>query len=238
MITGISGSEPRRELKRWTQARGYRDAVDFAHTLDEAHPTRIGLWSDSMSGHEVIFVAATDQRVKAVVVQVPASGREMPPPDPDGSLFESLKNTFFHGNSNTPEATIGPRCLWFSFDQDTIPSLLKPLTAYRWFIEYGCRSNTGWLNNATYVSPNAPTKFNSVLCIPYLKAALLMMVATRDEMPGANPDVARYAYSLVPEPKQLVEIDGGHFRLAFYPGTLFDQAGATQVDSFIKHLRS
>ena len=82
---GISGGEPRQEINRWTQARGYLDAIDFVVTLPGVDTTKIGLWGDSMSGDEVIFVAAMDHRVKTVVAQLPACGREMPPPDPTGS---------------------------------------------------------------------------------------------------------------------------------------------------------
>jgi hypothetical protein len=233
---GISGGEPRQEINRWTQARGYLDAIDFVVTLPGVDTTKIGLWGDSMSGDEVIFVAAMDHRVKTVVAQVPACGREMPPPDPDGSLFESLKETFYHGEINTPESKNGPMPV-VSFDQETIPSLLKPLTAYRWFMEYGGRYNTKWVNHATYVTPKVKTKFNSGICIPHIKAALLMMVSYNDEMPGANSDVARYVYSLAPEPKQLVEIEGGHFGILYYPSALFDEATTIQSKFFIKHLK-
>ena len=233
---GISDGEPRQELNRWVQVRGFRDAIDAVTTLPEIDGARIGLWGDSMSGDEVIFVASMDHRVKTVVAQVPACGREMPPPDPEGKLFASLKDTFFHGDIGKPESKLGPMPV-VSFDQETIPSLLKTLTAFRWFMEYGGRYNTKWVNNATYVTPKVPTKFNSVLCIPHLKAALLMMVAYEDEMPGANSDVARYAYSLAPEPKQLVEVDGGHFGLLFYPSALFNEASATQANFFIEHLK-
>jgi len=64
-----------------------------------------------------------------------------------------------------------------------------------------------------------------------------MMVAYDNEMPGANSDVARYAYNLAPEPKQLVEIDGGHFGLLFYPSVLFNEASTTEVNFFVKHLK-
>jgi len=234
---GISDGEPRQQLNRWTQARGFRDAIDFVTTLPEIDSSKIGLWGDSMSGDEVIFVAAMDHRVKTVVAQVPACGRELPPPDPDGSLFRSLKDIFLHGDvDGTPETTVGPKPV-VSFDQGSIPSMLKPLTAYRWFMEYGGRYNTKWMNNVTYVRPNVATPFNSVLCIPHLKASLLMMVAHDDEIEGANSDVARYAFKLAPEPKQMVEIEGGHFGLLFYPGELFDEASATQTDFFNKYLK-
>ncbi|MGI8600620.1 MAG: hypothetical protein ACR2KB_15310 [Chitinophagaceae bacterium] len=135
----------------------------------------------------------------------------MPLPDPDGSLFRSIKETFLNGVvSATPETTVGPMPV-VSFDQETIPSMLKPLTAFRWFIEYGGRYNTKWKNNVTHVEPNVPVKFNSVLCSPHIKAALLMVIAHDDEMEGANSEVSRHAYNIAPQPKKLVEVGGGHF---------------------------
>lgn len=234
---GISGGEPRQELNRWTQARGYRDAVNYAMGLKEVDSTRVGLWGDSMSGDVVLFTASMDHRVKIVVAQVPACGREIPPADPDGKLYESLRETFYHGDINKPGTTLGPMPI-VSFDQETFPSLLKPLTAYRWFIEYGCRYNTFWVNRGTYVTPDTPTKFNSVICIPNIKAAILMMVAFEDEMPGANSKVARYAYSMAPEPKRLIEVDGGHFGLLHYPSDIFTKASRAQAEFFLEFFQN
>ncbi len=234
---GISGGEPRQQLSRWTQARGYRDAINFVFSLPGIDTTKIGLWGDSMSGDEVIAVAAMDGRVKAVVAQVPACGRELPQADPDGSLFKTMKDIFDHGKIEaTPETTIGPMPV-VSFDQVTIPSLLKPLTAFRWFIEYGGRYGTGWVNNATYVNPDVAVKFSSVLCAPYVKAALLMMVAHDDEMPGANSSVAKHAFEIAPQPKKFIEIDGGHFGLMQYPGPLYDMAVKAQIDFLKEYLK-
>jgi hypothetical protein len=63
-----------------------------------------------------------------------------------------------------------------------------------------------------------------------------MMVAYDDEMPGANSDIARMTYAAAPEPKQLIEIDGGHFGLLHYPSDLFTQASHAQRDFLLEHL--
>ena len=233
---GISDGEPRQQLNRWTQARGYRDAIDFVFTLSQIDTSKVGLWGDSMSGDEALVVAAIDPRVKAVVAQVPACGRTMPPADPDGKLFEQIKHTFLYGNIDaTPETIIGPKPV-VSFDQQTIPSMLQPLTAYHWFMEYGARYNTKWLNNTTYVSPDVPVNFTSALCTPYIKAAILMMVSNDDEMPGANSEVARYAFNIALQPKKLIEIDGGHFGIVYYPSPLFDMASSAQIQFYQEYL--
>lgn len=234
---GISGGEPRQQVNKWIQARGYRDAINFVTTLPEVDPDKIGLWGDSMSGGEVIVVAAIDHRVKVVVAQVPACGSELPPADVDKRLFNAISDTFHNGNvAGTPETTLGPMPV-VSFDQETIPSMLKPLTAYRWFIEYGGRYNTKWKNNVTHVEPNVPVKFNPVLCIPHIKAALLMVIAYEDEMENANSEIARTAYHAAPKPKALLEVDGGHFGIIHYPSPLFNEASEAQIDFLNEQLK-
>lgn len=234
---GISGGEPRQQTNKWIQARGYLDAIRYVTTLSTVDADKIILWGDSMSACEVVVVAAIDHRVKGVIAQVPAFGDELPPPDLAGNLFSSIKATLLTGEvAGTPETTIGPMPV-VSFNQDVVPSMLVELTAYRWFIEYGGRYNTKWENTVTHVVPQVPTPFNAVVCIPYIKAALLLVVGNEDEMEGANADVARHAYNIAPQPKQLVEVDGGHFGIIHYPSPLFDQSSKAQVDFLNAHFK-
>ena len=60
-----------------------------------------------------------------------------------------------------------------------------------------------------------------------------MMVSDEDEMPGANSDVARYTFKIAPQPKKLIEIEGGHFGIVYYPSPLFDLASSAQL-AFLK----
>ena len=122
-----------------------------------------------------------------------------------------------------------------SFDPKRHSSAFEPLTAYRWFIEYGGRLGTNWVNDVTRVTPNTSEPWNAVICAPYVKAPLLMIVSPEDEMAGSNPKLARTAYDLVPGPKQWVEIAGGHFGLLYYPSELFDQASRAQC-KFLRHI--
>ena len=54
----------------WTA--GMRSAVDYIEGEPNVDPERIGLWSTSFGGGIAVQVAANDQRIKALSVQVPA----------------------------------------------------------------------------------------------------------------------------------------------------------------------
>lgn len=233
---GISDGEPRQQINRWVQTRGYLDAVTFATSLPEIDATRIAIWGDSMSGAEVIVAGAVDPRVKVILGQVPACGRTPAPPDPDGLLFSSIRDILLNGDlSSMPQTTTGPMPV-VSFDQHTNPSLLTPLTAFRWFIEYGGRYGTKWENWATRVTPETPAPFHAALCAPYVNAPMQLLIANEDEMPGADSNVARMVFDLAPEPKELIEMDGGHFGLVHYPSPHFEQASKAQQSFLERYL--
>jgi hypothetical protein len=232
---GVSGGAPRQEINPWIQARGYRDAVTFVQSQGGVDRDRIALWGDSYSGAEVVVVAAVDDRVTAVVAQVPACGTELPPSDPDGSLFALLRETLLEGDvGGGPGDTLGPMPV-VSADQLTTPSLLPPIQAFRWFIEYGGRHGTGWHNVATRVVPKT-APFHAGIAARHLHRPLLMLIAPQDEMPHANPDVSRAAFEAVPATKHLIEIDGGHFGLLYFPSDLFDTSSRAQRDFLVQIL--
>jgi pimeloyl-ACP methyl ester carboxylesterase len=233
---GRSGGEPRQEVNPWVQCRGYRDAINFAEKLKDVDPNRIALWGDSYTGREVIILGAIDKRVKVIVAQVPVCGDKPPSVEPSRANFETIKETFLHGDvRGSPETTTGPIPV-VSFDQSSIPSLLKPIQAFRWFIDYGGRPGSQWVNRVTRVIPDTPMPFHPVLCAPFVTASTLMMVAPEDEMVNANYAVAKQVYQLIPNPKQWYDIAGGHFGLLYYPGEVFDEASRVQTEFFKKWL--
>lgn len=225
---GESGGEPRQQINPWVQARGYRDAISFATTLDEVDPTRIGVWGDSFSSGAALVSAALNDRITALVVQVPALGEELPPDDPGGSHCESMKQMVQSGSVEPADDEIfGPMPVVWD-DQDRRPSALKPETAFCWFIAYGNRSGTNWTNEVTLVRPKKPVQWYPGLCATDVTCPTMFVVAPEDEMPRATPAVARDAYERVAGPKEWVEIPGGHFGLLYYPSETFDQASSAQ----------
>jgi hypothetical protein len=234
---GQSGGTPRGEINPWIQCRGYLDAMSFSQSLPEIDPRRLALWGDSFAGGEALVVAACDERVKAVVAQSPSLGAEFPSISPSVEVFSQIKKTLLSGDvTGTPETTTGPMPV-VSFDQDSTPSLLGPIQAFRWFIDMGGRPGSGWVNRVTRVIPPTPVIYNACLCAPFVKARTLMIVSPEDEMPGANPAVVRMAFDLIPAPKEWHDIADGHFGLLYHPGPRFDEAVAVQVRFLVDALR-
>lgn len=231
---GVSGGRPRQEINPWVQARGYIDAMTHVESIPEVDAGSIVLWGDSYSAAEVIVVAAVDARPSAVIAQVPALGPQLAPSDPDGRLFSFLRDTLLDGSvAGGPDDTVGPIPV-VSSDQVGSPSLLTPIQAYRWFIDYGGRHGTGWENRVTRVVPATPAPFHAGLAAGHLRCPLQMTIAPDDEMVGANPEVSRATFDAVPGDKELVQIGGGHFGLLYHPGELFDQATTAQADFLVR----
>ena len=225
---GQSDGEPRGEINAWMQARGYRSAVDHVRGLSEIDPRRIALWGDSISAAEVMAVAALDSDIAAVVVQVPAFGDDVAEDDPGDLRFAAMRRHLLGGTLRGPSAGWSSMTV-VSPDQVALPSALLPLTAFRWFIEYGARYGADWVNRATFTrNPEAPP-WESLLWAAHVDTPTLLVMSPDDEMEGAASAVTRAAYERLRGPREIVEVEGGHFGILFHPSPLFDQASATEA---------
>jgi cephalosporin-C deacetylase-like acetyl esterase len=230
---GISDGEPRQEINFWVQARGYIDAINFVSSQSEININKIAVWGASLSSREAFLVGTVDDRVKAVIMIIPALGEEIPIKDHDNSQYEFAKSTLLNNDIKSLAHTKTERIPIVSCDQINSPSALTELTAYRWFIEYGGSFGTYWQNVVSFTRMDVPIDFNVGQLAPYLKAPILMVVATNDEMKGANTKVTAHVYKTITQPKEWIDIDGGHFGLLYYPSIMFDKSSKAQIE-FLK----
>lgn len=230
---GASEGEPRLQISPWVQARGYMDAVAFISGLDGIDSGRIAIWGDSLSGGVACLVAALDERIGAVVAQVPAFGEKPPPADLDGKLFCGVRAAALSPDVLGFGAPVAGPLPVVSADQVRQPSALKPLTAFRWFTEYGGKLGSGWVNDVTLALGDQPTAWQPALCASHLDVPVLMVVSPQDEMVRANPSVTRIVFDCIRGPKEWHSIDGGHFGLLYHPSELFSEAQAVEV-SFLR----
>jgi dienelactone hydrolase len=233
---GDSGGEPRLQVNTWRQARGYVDAVSYAGELDDVDPGRIALWGDSLAGAIAVAVAGIDERIAALAVQVPACGSEPPPEDPDGSMYRAFKETILSGDIEPSDREVDGPMPVVSDDQVRRPSALTPLTAYRWFIEYGGRLGSKWVNDVTRARLKTAAPWYPGLAAGHISCPSLFVVSPEDEMPGSVPAVARDAYNKITGPKEWFEIAGGHFGLVYFPSPEFEAASLAQAHFLSKHL--
>lgn len=232
---GISGGEPRQQINPWIQARGYRDAVTYLRRRPDIG--KIALWGDSYTAMIVLVAGALIQDIAAIVAQIPACGVQLPVVGPSNATLAEIQKILDSGDiEGGPEQTTGPM-LVVSSDQINAPSLLAPIQAYRWFIEYGGRFGTKWENRASRVIPNTAVPFHAYLTAPYLDMPVQVMIGRDDEMIHCNRAVQQAVFDKIPNQKELYEIDGGHFGLLHQPGSLFDEAVAQQT-GFLKRALS
>lgn len=235
---GRSDGEPRGEINPWLQARGYRDALDAVAGLEErVRADRMALWGDSYSAAQVLAVAAVDDRVRAVLAQVPACGRHSAPPDLDGALYRQMRAQLLGGDVRADERHWRGPMPVISVDQLSSPSALRPLTAFRWFLEYGGRFGTGW-ENQVVLTAYEDQLWQPVVWAEHVRVPTCFLVARDDEMPGSTSSVARQAFARLPGPKEMNELEGGHFGLLYHPGSVFDHSVAIQTRFLSSWLRS
>jgi pimeloyl-ACP methyl ester carboxylesterase len=221
---GSSDGEPRGEINYWVQARGYIDAIGAARAMTDLDQPRVALWSDSMSARVALGVTALDERVGALLCQVPALGDTMGADDADGTRLAAVERFLATGQLRRASDTWASSSV-VSPDQSASPSALKPLTAFRWFIQYG-----GWTNRVVFTAPNDAPDLDPFACAPGVRVPTLFVMSPDDEMPGAVSEVTRRVFDRISGSKELVEVDGGHFGLLEYPSVAFDQAVHAQAD--------
>lgn len=233
---GISGGTPRQELNYWIQCRGFIDAINFVFTIKNIDTNKIALWGDSISCAEALTVGAVDERVKAIVGQVPAFGDTEVPFEKSDEMMKSIKKLLLNEHLENLDKEETATMAVVSSNQQNMSSALKELTAYRWFIEYGGRFDTGWENSVSFSTfKNAPKNYHRGIAAANLKVPILLVVAKNDEMEGASDSIAKSVFEKDKPTKETCFLNGGHFGLLEYPSDLFNEASKTQVD-FLKTL--
>ncbi len=235
---GSSDGEPRQEINFWAQARGYVDAIDFACAQPETDHAKIAVWGASMSSREAFLVGSVDERISAIISMIPAFGDTWPLDKDDGSSYAFAKETLLAEDILSLPHTKTEQMPVVSSDQMGSPSRLKELTAYRWFIEYGGRFGTQWKNLVSFSNTDIPENFHLGRCAAHLKAPILMIVAKNDEMEGASPEITKQVFKIIRQPKEWVDISGGHFGLLYYPGPLFEKSSRAQVNFLQRRLNT
>ena len=225
---GASEGEPRQLLDVGRQLADWAAAVAYARTLDGVDPDRIALWGSSFSGGHVITTAARDQRIAAVVAQVPFVDGLANLPRLGPTLVARLTAAGLRdqvgalaGRPPHMLASVGPPgSLAVMTSPDAEPgfrALIPPGVAW---------PNEAAARIALKVGLYRPTRLASQVRCPILFALAREDVTT-------PPDLAEKAAAKAPR-SEVVHYPGGHFDP--YVGDLFERVVEDQTDFLTRHV--
>ena len=211
---GDSSGEPRGLVDPWIQTHDMWEIVDQVRQRPEVNPDRVALWGSSFSGGEAIVLGALHPDVKAVIANAPFAGLGDLAEDPTHAeqRFIAMRVAFSNDSLDVGRRLIGPMAV--VLDEGIDAAILPQPESSAWFLEHG--PSNGWQNNATMAMTTTPP-FDPAACSPELGGtALLMVVATDDDV--APTAVALDTYARASGPKQLRMIQGDHFVAYEDPG--------------------
>jgi alpha-beta hydrolase superfamily lysophospholipase len=229
---GASGGQPRQLMDTRQQREDWHAAIRFARNCKGIDPERIALWGTSFSGGHVIAVAATDQRIAAVVSQVPLIDAWRGGPGVRRPMREVLK-IFVAAFRDAIRGLLGrPPYLIPVFGspgeaaQFTDPKL-KP------FFDALQRESSTWRNEFTPRLVLAAPRYRSGTA-QRLKMPLLVCIA--DDDVNASPSFAAYVAKQAPR-GEVKSYPVGHFDVYHEINReVFEQVIADQITFLRTHL--
>jgi uncharacterized protein len=235
---GDSDGEPRQEVNPWAQARDYRYALSWLARQPGIDAARLGVWGSSFSGGEVLVVGAVDGRVKVVIANVP-SARFPADVSPAGRaerfavMRAALEDESGAGPADRIDPAIGPMPVVRATGGDRqAPVFLSQPESTAWFEEAG-GEGSGWQNTCTLRGLGGEPAFDPAATVPFIAPRpLLMVVATGDRV--APQEIARAAFEIAGEPKQLELVEGDHYQP--YSGATFGRCSLVMRDFLLSHL--
>jgi len=233
---GASDGVPRQEINPWAQARDYRYALGWLGQRPEVDAARLGIWGSSFSGGEVLVVGACDDRVKAVVANVPMAGLPGVEYGDTAARFAAVRAMLLdesgRGLADGEGVVMGPVCV-VPEEGVELPAFLPQPESVAYFLQRGRQRAATWQNRVTLRNAfGTEPAYDPGVCVGHLGKPLLMVVATEDRL--AETAVALAAFERAQEPKRLELIVGHHFLP--YTGDAFVQASAAARDFLLEHL--
>jgi fermentation-respiration switch protein FrsA (DUF1100 family) len=225
---GASEGTPRQLLDIRRQHADWRAAVAFARSLDHVDADRIALWGSSFSGGHVIVTAAADQRVAAVISQVPhASG----PATLRQAGAANVARLTLAGLRDQAGALLGrgPHCIPVVGPPGSLAAMNTPDAepGYLALIP----EDSPWKNEFSARVGLRVATYSPLGKAARVRCPLLVQVAVDDATTPPAP--ARKIAERAPK-GELLSYPGAHFDIYF--GELFEQVVGDQIDFLRRHL--
>jgi pimeloyl-ACP methyl ester carboxylesterase len=223
---GASDGHPRELLDIERQLDDWNAAIAYVRTRDDVDPALIGLWGSSLSGGQVLCVAAADRAIAAVVAQVPytdgyslarAAGlrhhmKMLPAIVLDSMRAATGRPPFMISGLGAPgdSAAVQTRV------SDTYETVLARAPS--------------WSNRVNASSVLQIYRFRPARIARQIRCPLLVVLSHRDHLAPAH--VTMRAAQGLPY-IELAMFPAQHFEL--YSGEIFERAVATETSFFLHH---
>jgi pimeloyl-ACP methyl ester carboxylesterase len=225
---GASDGEPRQLIDPWVQSRDTLVAIDWLCARPEIDSQRIGVWGSSYSGGQALVVGALDERVRAVVANVPFVGR---PHEVAAGADAFARLAAAVRSATVGSSLLGPSAVVAESGVE-LRALMPQPEAAEWFLKEGRRSESRWKNEVWFPAGTTSLEFDPAIALSHLHGPALFVVAAYDrQAPAAD---AKAAYALAGEQSELVVIEGHHFTP--YSGEALKQAAGAACDFFERKL--
>ncbi|EMT72313.1 hypothetical protein ACKRZS_011702 [Fusarium odoratissimum] len=217
---GASDGLPRNETNPIQTARDYSDAFDYVASLDEVDSSRIVYWGTSMCGGSVLHAAAFDNRIQAVISQVPFVSGEL--------LSTHLAPIIVSLYSSRQQVKTGKPTPLIKLFAETPEESLQPDSNALLHDENLCdfikaldKDKLPWTPNVTPQTLLDVLAFEPLAFMHRIAPTPLLLVCAENDM-CAPTFTQLKAHALAYEPKKLAILKGaGHFDP--YHGKVFEE---------------
>jgi len=226
---GESEGEPRQLIWLPYQLEDVEAAVSYIRGLQEIDPARVALWGTSLGGGHVMMLAAQDNKIAAVVAQVPFLDPGVEPEESNESAGQLIQ-LVMHAQRDMVRSR-------FNMEPHRIPIFGKPGTISMMntpdaFEEYLNLAPLGYINRVCARVILRASFYRPVDTAHEIKAPVLIQIADRDSL--LQPHAADETIMKLGPLAEVKHYDAAHFGI--YSGAHFEQSSADQVAFFRKHL--
>jgi fermentation-respiration switch protein FrsA (DUF1100 family) len=230
---GASGGNPRGQISASEQIDDLRNAISWLSLQPEVDPNRIGAWGASFGGAHVLYLAAFDRRIKAVVATVPSMrasdtmvhfvGRQ-----------GLMQVEGFLGWERTNSYQGGAATFMKAVSDGSENALLPNPEAYGFYTRLASTVAPRWSNQVTTESLEKLIEYDPAYPIEQISPTPLLVIEGENDQ-SQPPHAVRQAFERAGEPKKLMTVACGHTDL-LGKAEYVDQAASAAIEWFKRYL--
>lgn len=232
---GASEGTPRAQLFPLREVEDVRSAITYLEARDDVDAGAIGLWGTSFGGGVVLYAAAMDRRVRAVMSQVPiVDGRRWQQWQRTGVGYEELlaaleedRRARAKGAPGRRIPTVGHQGSAEIVGHAVDSEIVDAMTAYQAMLPT-------WSPDIALESLEKIIEFSPMSVIDRIAPRPLLMVGVSGYDIAHNPADIVEAFDRAREPKQMVVLPYGQFGL--YSGEGLQHALGIHAAFFRTHM--